>query len=191
MTVGEVFSLVSNTQVKGLMIHNTLADYFDFLNLKGFKRVHEYRYFEESLNQRRTSRYFINHFNKLVPQGDRIANVQDEIIPGNWYGASKGQVDSNTKRNGIRSGFEYWVNWERSAKEIYQRMFKELMNINEVAAAQFISHYVEDVDKELKCAERLHFDLYSTNYDLPFIVQWQDPLHEEYKGKINCLHFDS
>ena len=48
MTVEEIFSKVSAHMIKGMMIHDQLASYYDFLNLHGFKRCHDYHYNKEA-----------------------------------------------------------------------------------------------------------------------------------------------
>ena len=40
MTVDEIFSKLSGHMIKGLMIHDQMSDYYDFLSLRGYKRCH-------------------------------------------------------------------------------------------------------------------------------------------------------
>lgn len=42
MTCEEIFSKIANTYVNGIMFHTDMVQYFDFLNLHGYKRLHEY-----------------------------------------------------------------------------------------------------------------------------------------------------
>ena len=55
MTYEEIFSNISAHMIKGIMFHAQMADYFDFLGLKGYKRLHEYHYFDESIMFRKLS----------------------------------------------------------------------------------------------------------------------------------------
>ena len=66
-------------------------------------------------------------------------------------------------------------------------MYKELVDIGEISAAEKIACYICDVDCELKYAERKHLDLESINYDLPTIVIEQHDLHEKYRQKLEEL----
>ena len=50
MTVEEIFGKIVQHQIKGLMIHEQLSNYYDFLGLSGYKRFHECHYYEENLN---------------------------------------------------------------------------------------------------------------------------------------------
>ena len=44
MTIKEIYAQIAEHMIKGMMIHEQLANYYDFLGLKGYKRCHEYHY---------------------------------------------------------------------------------------------------------------------------------------------------
>lgn len=184
MVVEEIFTELKAHMLEGMVFHDQMARYYDFLNLKGYKRCHEYRYFEETLGYRRLCRYFMNHYHTFIP----YAEMKDpKAIPDNWYRYTRQEVDNGTKRSAIKTGIEKWVSWEKETKHLYQEMYHELMNIGEVAAAQKIGCYVCDVDCELKHAERKHLDLEAIGYDLTTIVLEQPELHEKYRKKLEHL----
>lgn len=184
MVVEEIFTRLKNHMLEGMVFHDQMSRYYDFLNLKGYKRCHEYHYFDETLGYRKLCRYFMNHYHMFIPYDD-MDNPQ--VIPDSWYRYTRQEVDMGTKKSAVKTGMEKWVKWERETKKLYQEMYRELMNIGEVAAAQFIGCYVEDVDYELKYAERKHLDLESAGYDLPSIVIEQHELHEKYRHKLENL----
>ena len=181
MTVDEIFAELSAQEIKGLMIHDQMADYYDFLSLRGYKRAHEYHYKKEMCNYRRLHRYFINHFGKLIEER-RIDNP--ETIPASWYRYTRKEVDANTKRGAVRTGIEKWIAWEKETKALYQTAYKELMDNKEEAAAIFMQDYIRDVDCELKWAERKALELEAVDYSLAFIIGEQNRLHDKYKGKM-------
>jgi hypothetical protein len=171
--------------IKGVMIHEQMADYYDFLNLHGYKRCHEYHSKCEMKNLRHLHRYFINHFNRLIEE-DPIENP--DSIPSSWYRYTRQEVDTNTKRSAVKTGIEKWVAWETETKSLYQKMYTEAMNIGEVAAAKKIACYICGVDKELKWAQRKHLNLLSADYDIGYILGEQDHLHDWYKEKMHDKH---
>lgn len=189
MTILEIFSKINAHQIEGIMTHAQLADYFDFLNLHGYKRLHEYHYLEESACMRKTHRYFLNHFNMLIE--DQAVN-DPNVIPIGWKNRTRFDVDSTTRKKSVLSAFEKWRTWETETKHLYEQMYKEACDINEVAAALFIKELVHDVDMELKCAERMLLRIKAVDYDMSFICEEQDELHEHFKektkevGKILC-----
>ena len=184
MTVDEIYSRLSAHMIKGLMTHEQLANYYDFLGLKGYKRCHEYHYLDETCGYRKLCRYFINHHNRLVPYSD-VDNP--DVIPQSWYRYSRQDVDPNTKSNGVRNGVNIWVDWEKETKHLYEEMYTELINIGEVASAMEIKKFICDVDKELKKAERKQLELKAVDYSLEYIMQCQHDVHEKYKEKMKEL----
>lgn len=178
LNIEEIYSQLSSHMVKGVMFHEQMADYYDFLNLHGYKRCHEMHAFAEFKGLRRLHRYFINHYNKLVTE----APVESpEAIPASWLKYSRQDVDIQTRRNAVKAGIEKWVEWETETKKLYQDMYRELMSLGEVASANTFAECVTDVDRELKYAQRKHITLMSVDYDIDYIVMEQDALHEEFK----------
>lgn len=184
MILEEIFTKLKNHMLEGMVFHDQMARYYDFLNLKGYKRCHEYHYFEETVGYRKLCRYFMNHYHMFIPYDD-MDNPQ--VIPESWYKYTRQEVDPGTKKSAVKTGIEKWVKWEQDTKKLYEQMYKELMAIDEVAAAKKIGCYVYDVDCELKYAERKHLDLEAIGYDLPTIVMKQQELHEEYREKLESL----
>ena len=187
MTVSEIFAELSAHMVKGLMFHEQMSDYYDFLNLKGYKRCHEYHFFCENIAFRKLTRYYINHYNKLI---DMVDFDDPGVIPMSWWQYSRQEVTPETKRNAVKDAITSWVRWEKETKALYQRSYKNLVEIGEVAAAMKIKHFLEDVDEELKCAERKHLELMGVNYDLIFITEMQPCEHDLYKEKLKEMEID-
>lgn len=184
MVVEEIFAEIKNHMLEGMVFHDQMARYYDFLNLKGYKRCHEYHYFEETLGYRKLCRYFMSHYHVFIPFEDMN---NPRVIPDNWYKYTRQEVDSGTKRSAIKTGIEHWVKWEKETKKLYEDMYQELINIREVAAAEKLVCYIGDVDEELKCAQRKHLDLEAISYDLSVIVPEQEEIHERYRKKLEKL----
>ena len=185
MTINEIYSKINEHMINGLMLHDQLANYYDFLGLGGYKRCHEYHYFAENMSYRALNRYFINHHNMLIPEA-KFDN--DNIIPASWYEHKREDVDSSTKKNGVRSGLTKWVEWERDTKKLYEQMYQEAMEIGEVASACKIKCLIKDVDKELKNAERYWLNKEAIGYDMSVIIGEQKSKHDKYKHKMEkCL----
>ena len=181
MTVDEIFRDLSAHMVKGVMLHDQMADYYDFLNLHGYKRCHEYHGKCEMRSYRKLHRYYINHYNKLI-EDTNVASP--DAIPASWYRYSRQEVDTATKRSAVKAGIEKWVSWERETKEKYEKAYADLMEIGEVASAKRMSCLICDVDRELKWAERKHINLLTADYDIGYILGEQDHLHDWYKARL-------
>lgn len=181
MTTDEVFRDISSHVVKGVMLHDQLADYYDFLNLPGYKRCHEYHGLCEMRAYRKLHRYYLNHFNRLI---EEEAIASPDAIPSSWYRYKRQDVDASTKRSAVKTGIEKWVSWEQETKALYEKAYKDLMELGEVAAAKQIACLICDVGKELKWAQRKHIDLLTADYEIGFILGCQDNLHDWYVDKM-------
>lgn len=181
MTIDEIYSKTASHMIEGIRVHEQLANYYDFLNLHGYKRCHEYHYLCESKHFRKLNRYFVNHHEKLIPES-KVENP--EIIPASWYDYKREDVSSTDIRNAVKTGMEKWVSWERETKILYETMFKEAMTIGEVASAKKICKFIKCVDHELKMAERYMLKLKAIDYDLGFITSEQKWIHNKYKAKL-------
>lgn len=179
-----IFAKLLARMLEGMVFHDEMAKYFSFLNLKGYCKCHEYHYAEETKGYRELSRYYMGHHHKLIPV---LPMARPDVIPQSWYSAKQDQVDIGTKQNGVRSGMEKWVAWERETKEIYQDAYLSLIEMGEPAAAEYVLKLVRDVDYELMCAEKKHLTLESIGFDLITIVSAQDDLYERYKCKLSGI----
>ena len=181
MTLEEIFAQVAQHMVVGLMFHSQMCDFFNFLGLKGYSKCHKYHYFEENNNYKEVCDYYISHYNKLViDQPFENPNV----IPLNWYNYTRQDMDIETRRTAIKTGYERWVQWEKDTKKLYEYYYQHLVAINEFAAAFKIRDYVMDVDSELAEAEQKLLNLESIQYNISDIMNEQEELYEEYENKL-------
>ena len=162
------------------MLHDYMVDYFNFLNLHGYKRMSEYHAKHEMQNFRKIHRYYLDHYNKLIPD---IRFENTEIIPEKWYEHYRTDVDTNTKRQAVKDAFIKWKNWEKETKKLYEQMYVELFNLGEIASARKIAKLVKGVDNELKWVCRKYIDLESADYSIDYILNEQKFYHDFYKCK--------
>lgn len=181
-SVESIFSEINARMIAALMLHDQMADYFDFLGMKGYKRLHEYQYFSESMERKKLNQYYINHHNKLIPD---IYSGKVAVIPENWITANRISVGKSTKQKGIEEGFHQYHEWESETKYLYEHYASKLREMGAVADAIMVEKLVEDVDQELKKLERIVVDLISSGYDMVYITESQQGLHDKYKEKLS------
>lgn len=177
MTIDEIFTELSGHMTKGVMLHAQMADYYGFLALKGYMKAHAHHMSKELKGLCKLHRYFLCHYNRLIEEPE-IENP--DAIPATWYRYERQDVDASTKRNAVKNGIEKWVAWEVETKALLEMRYKELLDMGEVAAAEFIEDYIEAVDKELKKAQEKHICLTSLDYSLSYIIGEQDALCDRY-----------
>jgi hypothetical protein len=181
-SVEAIFSEINARMIAALMFHDQMSDYFDFLGMKGYKRLHEYQYFAESLERKKLNQYYINRHNKLIPNA---YSGQVSMIPDSWMTANRISVGKSTKQKGIEDGFNQYHEWEADTKSIYEHYSSRLRELGAVADAIMVERLVEDVDKELKKLEGIIVDLISSGYDMVYITESQQGIHDKYKSKLH------
>ena len=182
MSAEEIFLRLVAHMLEGMMLHEQLADYFDFLALKGYGCCHEYHYLEETKSHREIQRYYIEHYNKILPQ-PRL-NITD-IIPQSWLPHVRQDVDESAKREGVRGGLGRWRDWERETKRLYQDLYGALMSIGEFAAAEKLRELVVDVDGELSEAEDMYREASAVNFDMTVLIPDQEVKYKKYSKKLS------
>lgn len=181
MTVDEVFSALSEHMIEGLMVHSQMSDYFGFIGLEGYQIYHKYHYFEENSNYRKISEYYLSHYNKIIKE---TPFHNPSVVPENWYQYTRHDVNATTRKNAVQAAMEKWVNWEKDTKKLYERLYQELINLNEIASAKEICKYIIDVDYELAEACQKHIELAAIDYNMSDIVQEQQEYKKKYKKKL-------
>lgn len=168
MTREEVFHNVAERVINGMMLHSELADYYCFLCVPKFADMHEDRYCDESKMYRQICRFCLTTHNRLItaPQF-----TYESVIPPTWYKYDRFEIDTSTIRNGAKRGFETWVEWEKETKKVYEKMYSELLSMNEIDSAEEVKRLVCDVSEELKTAEKIHLRLKAMDYTISAILQ--------------------
>lgn len=112
---------------------------------------------------------------------------QMKVIPSSWFKYDQFEVDNGTKRNAIRDMMKQWIDWEKSTKDLLQRMYKEMCDLNDIAGATKIEEVLCDVCEELKNAEKKWLKLETIGYDIGLIMDEQEALYNKYCNKIKKL----
>ena len=181
MAYSEIFSDLSAHFIKGMMVHDSLATYYDFLSLRGFKRYHEFQFKHDSCAYRKLNRYYVNHYNRMITE----KSVSDpNIIPESWYRYTREDVDAETKKTAVRNAMNEWIKWETTTLSKLQQAHLDLYDDGEVASAKLIGKFIKDVERELKCAKRMYLDLSAVDFDLCYILDKQKYIHDKYKKML-------
>lgn len=183
MNIDEICAAIAQKLLQGSMVHQQLINYYNFLALDGCQACHEYHYYEQSCAYIEFVKYYINHYNKLIPKHSFDSLTSPNLIPDNWYDYKREDMDMNTKRSAVKNGLEKWIEWEKDVKHFLSEMHNELINNNEVALALRLEQNIKDVDQELKIAELKYLQIKSTDYDMPTVISEQRTLKQKYEHK--------
>lgn len=211
--VQQLYSELINRMKQGVEMHEQLADYYNFLNLPGYQKCHEYQMLCELLTYRKAKDMYMKEYNQLVQpnymsgllnmgnnmgqNGQQMSgnsgsngnyNYAENVIPQNWYKYTRYDVDSGTKRNGVKEGFKKWLDYEKETKQFLTQMADKLHQLNEREAARKLDYLIDHVEKEIEQAEEKMISLESDGYDMSYILQQQEPLKEKYAEKIRNIN---
>lgn len=181
MTVNEIFTQLDSHMVEGLMFHAQLSDYFCFLGLTGYQICQLYHYYEENSNYRKLSDYCLKHCDKLITQ-QSIPNPR--VIPESWYQYSRKDVNTSTRKNSIQTGYEKWIQWEADTKKLYEKLYQDLISLDEISIAEEVAKYIRDVDEEHAKAYQKHLELKAIDYNISDIINEQEQIEKKYRKKI-------
>lgn len=175
----EIFGAINARQITALMFHDSMADLFDFLGLKGFKRLHEYQYLSESIEHRKLKGYFLNSHGKLL-ETEELEPVG--VIPEDWYKYDRMDVPSTVRKQTVQRAMEQYKDWESGTKELYQKCASYLLAWQKVEDFNRVNKLVQEVSCELKKVERLLLELRAVDFDMVHVVSIQQEYHDKYKS---------
>lgn len=180
MELQEIMNKVASHMVSGMMFHEQMSEYYLFLNLKGYSKCHEYHFMDETCNYRKFCKFYTKHFQRLIHTDIEV----EQYIPESWYKYTRFDVDKGTVQESVKKGLEMWVDWERKTKKMYQEVYTELVEANEIDAAIYMEKLVRCVSKELEKVESYHIKKTIIDYNISDIMAEQHHKKEKYKGKI-------
>lgn len=170
MTVHEIYTTLANRMIGAIMIHTQLAQLFTFIDLMPDARKQESQLQDETHGYSELNKYYSQHHH-LVLFADNPPQI--DILSLNVFKKSNDELTSEDKVGLIQHGLQEWIEWERKSKVIYEDAYRELIDLSEVASAEFVMRYVRDVDQELNDAEKLYRVRDGIGWDLSAIYDKQ------------------
>lgn len=170
MTCVEIFTKIINRMVEGVMTHEELANYYQFLGLPAYSKCHEKHFFQENKSYRKIYNYYIKTYNSLI---QNVNVVIPEVIPTSWYQYTRQDVDMKTKQTAVKQGLDMWLSWEIGTYELYQNLYQELIKINKINDAEMVKSLITDVKEEIDQIQQYKLNKIATNYDMVYIIEEQ------------------
>ena len=177
----EIFSALLARQKRALLFHDQWCVIFNFLNLHGFKRIHQYQYLTESKEMLKIQRYYIKQHDKLIKPVP-VEPVNE--IPNDWYNAERDEVSANIMAQHTKRVFQAHIQWESDTLALLRKSAHELMEQGEIADYEFVASMIDDVSEELEYAKRLYYKIAVSGFDIIFIEEIQDEIHDKYKRRM-------
>ena len=178
----EIFECIVEHLTKGVKFHDRMMDLYGFLGLYGFKKMHEYQYYSETMNRRKAKCYVIDHMNLLVKEECDEEGLN--FIPQSWYGYTRHDITPEARKQYIGPSFQGYKQSEEETKELLSYCANELMYMGKMSDFNEVMAMVDDVEQELNKLEDLILKLKSVDYDIQYIMDMQEELSKEYEDKL-------
>lgn len=184
MTCIELYSQVNKRLTTALMMHANMSDYFNFIGLHGFEKMHEHQYHAESIEKRKLNKKVLDAHNKLIPE---IGHDKVDVIPSDWYKHTRMDIDDAVLPKFVRTALKTYREWEEETKQLYSDVCHVLFSKGMMVDYNIMNGYLMDVQCELKKLYRLCEQLNGVGYDVVYIVEMQKEVHDEYDEKMKHL----
>ena len=176
----QILSEISELMTDGAMRHMQFADMMDFLGCRGFKRMAEYCFYKDCIHVRKLHRYAINHCNKFIVEKNITS---PKVIPQSWEGATRQQVDENTRQKYIRQLFTAWLDYEKETRVKLSQKYKVAHESSNYHVQEKIMHLLEENEMHIKKLERMVLEYNAVDWNMLYIMQQQKPMHDYYREK--------
>lgn len=171
----EIFKNLSNRMVGAMMIHTQLTELFMFIDLTTDAKRQKKQLHEESDGLLNLEKYVAQHHGVLITANNP---PQVDILNLSILKKPNLELSPDDKKSLIQYGMNEWINWEKDSKVLYEDSYRNLLEISEIATADFVLRYVKDVDKELRDAELLYRVRDAIDWDLATIYDEQARLEK-------------
>lgn len=170
MTIHDIFAKLSNRMVGAMMVHTQLTELFTFIDLEPDIKRQKKQLHEETDGLLRLEKYCIQHHHMLITAENP---PQIDILNLGMLKEPNDKLSPNNKIYLIQYAMKEWIEWERESKIMYEDAYRNLVDMSEIATAEFVLEYVKDVDKELRDAELLYRVRDAIDWDLATIYDKQ------------------
>jgi len=174
---------VQQIVLENLMIHDEFANYFNFLNLQGYKRMHENEYLENVIKNRLINRYILTK--KLLP-----ANVNNfpsfNIIPHDWHTVDPLTISADYTLKAVKDAFSVYLERMEYSKEHVEKIAIYFSQKGDLITYSFLNDMVKHYDKDIKYLTRYMACLNKAE-SIDYIMEKQDSMHDEYRDDLPNL----
>lgn len=168
MTTKEIFEKIAEHQIEGMMLHDSMMNYYMFLGLHDWAKLHKKRFYKESKAYVELNYFFVKHENMLLNK--EHARGQ-KIIPDTWYRHVRQDVSPSEKRQAVKDGVEKWLAWENETHKMLMDYHRQLMTGDCLACAKKVEEMVLDVSKEIDMIKKIQLNMMAVDYAMSAIMR--------------------
>ena len=153
--------------LESVVAHEDFADCFDCLGLSGYKRVGEYYSKFYLKNLRKTHKFYIQNYQKIIFNEDTIICHQ---FPENYV---------------IPDIFDKWLFFIGDMKSNFEKMYISCVQIGEIPSSILIGEYINQISEEEKTVSSIFENIKTLDFEPECIRDEQSYYHDLYKSRRN------
>lgn len=139
MTVESIYGTIVARTIENMMFHDQASQIYCLLDLYENESFHKGEYYAEAKIYKNVCDYYIMHYGKILKQ----KRVKDpNIIKPYIYLRNSESISTNFRIDTAIDIYNKWADWRQETKRIYERMYRELMVIGEVASANELAGHI-------------------------------------------------
>lgn len=184
MSVLDIFTEMSAHIIEGTMLHESLMKAYLFLSLFGYATCHEYHYLSETRGHIRLCKYVSRYLGSLVSP---VPNVENDIVPNSWIMSRQTDISPQVRKEALVSSFHEWLNWEENTVALYERLYKETVELGDVTSSEFIKSYILDAKSEVVYARNELISKKAMDFDIVSILEEQKFLEVKFRKRIRKI----
>ena len=181
----EIWESIIDRIMTASIFHSDASGLFDFMAIKGYKRLHQYQSLIENMTREKLKKFYRNNHNKMLKEWDV---TQISIIPEKWLDATREDVTPPMRKEMTSKLMQMYVNWEKESVKFYEKCAEELLKMGYTDDELYIEKMVViPTRKELKCIMREYLEIKGMNFDDVALFDRQQKIHDNYKMKIKKI----
>lgn len=184
MSACEIFEKVLDRKKTATELHHKFMMIFAYLNMKGFKKMQEYRFLDETDELFDLEKHYMKKHGKLYCPKDENLDVNPYSI---MQMEDRLAIPVEKKRAIIKWCFDEWKKWECETKDCLEDYICLLEEEGHIDDVHELEEELHDVDKEIKHLEKYLIKFNDVDWCIKYLYDKQHYIKEKYKEKIEEL----
>lgn len=151
----------------GIELHRSMIKQYAFLELKRYKKAHEFFYQEDNERYLDLLDFYVSNY-KEIPEEETIPIVEVKV------------EDKKELKEYIANSLSAYILFCKESSNLYKKKYDELLELGEMASACKLYDIICDTEYHLKVAEIHTANAKMMQYDKLWILYEQERLYNKY-----------
>ena len=168
----EIFEKLNNRSLEALMFHSQMVDYFSYLGLPRYAKMHEKQFHEEAEERMKLKDFYLKCTDTMLC--DCPFTGTPKYVPQEWAYSARTEMSPSHKSRAVMEAFHIYYSWEIETHAILQSAAKELFDNGHIRASMFVGKMLEDQAEEVARVKNHVITLKALDYHMGAIIDLQE-----------------